>query len=238
MALAYHRSSSMHFLSPARHSCVEIVFNYFSSSKGLRAFYICAICIAISACGKSIRWKQDVVLHDGHIIVVERVSKLAGKSFPEGSYLEYEQALIFKSPISGEKIVWTLPKGSLPTLLDFHKGTPYLVLRAGSVADYNAWGCPNPPFIVYQYTDKKWRRISLENLPHNFTIPNLLLGVSTEPTAIEDGIVTVAEMEASRRSSHPQFQIISREKINPIGNGCFASTLIKQERHNEIDTRR
>lgn len=197
--------------------------------------------IAMHACGesgKTLSWRQEVLLSDGRVIVMDRVSKQTGKIFPENTVIEYEKSLAFAHPDTGERISWTLPKGTGAWMLDFDGGYPYLVLRTSSVADYNNWDCPNPPWLVFRFESGLWQRIGQERLPARFVKPNLLHGARTDELATADGLYTVKEMEAYFRKIDPQRRVISREKVSPIGEGCDEDVLVRLGRQAEIDKRR
>ena len=205
----------------------------------LRALTVFAVCTAMIACGKTIRWKQEVLLHDGRVIVVDRVSKQIGRIFPENVIIEYEQTISFSHPDTSDRFSWELPEGTLAKLLDFEKGVPYFVLRPASVADYNEWGCPNPPFLVFRYEKNNWLPVNISKLPARFSLPNLLDSAHSSDKLTADSLVTVEEMHSYLKASMiAASKIISREKINPIGEGCFESILLKPGRQSEIDRRR
>lgn len=196
--------------------------------------------IAVTACGRTVEWKQETLLSDGRIVMVERVSKQTGNIVPENTSIEYEKTLAFTNPDTKERIAWTLPKGTGSYLLDFDKGIPYMVMSASSVADYNAWGCPNPPWIVFRYKEGNWSRIGVEQLPGRFITPNLLPAAKTLKDFPSNGLVTVQRMAEylDQPGLVSAYRTISREKINPIAEGCHESVLHKQGRQSEIDTRR
>lgn len=192
-------------------------------------------CLSLAACGKTIHWKQEVLLQDGRVIEVDRVSKQTGKVFPENVILEIEQTISFKNPDTGEDITWTLPKGTMAKMLDFEASVPYFVLRAGSVGDYNTWGCPNPPFLVFRYENGQWLQKEFETLPTRFTLPNLLAAAHSADKLSEDGLVTIDEFKQYlKKSSIPEVRVIGREKINSNALGCFPSVLEKLGRSDEI----
>jgi len=197
--------------------------------------------IAMNACGesgKTLNWKQEVLLGDGRVIVMDRVSKQTGKIFPENTVIEYEKSLAFAHPDTGERIGWTLPKGTGAWMLDFDGGYPYLVLRTSSVADYNNWECPNPPWLVFRYESGQWQRIGQEQLPARFVKPNLLHGARTDEHATADGLYSIKEMEAYFQKIDLPRRVISREKVSPIGVGCDEDVLVRLGRQTEIDKRR
>ncbi len=201
---------------------------------------VLAASFTISACGRTVEWKQEVPLQDGRVIVVDRTSKQTGKLVPENTVIEYEKSISFLNPDSNEKIQWTLPEGTGPFLLDIDKGIPYLVLKASSVADYNTWGCPNPPWIVFRFERGVWSQIAIEELPARFVTTNILPAARTLPDFPRDGLVTVARMTEfmKRPGIDKSYRTISREKVNPIAEGCFDDVLVKQGRQSEIDYRR
>ena len=194
--------------------------------------------LSLTACGKTIDWKQEVKLHDGRMIVVERQSKLGPTRFPENVALEDAQTLKFAHPATGERIEWVIPKGLQPVALDFDQGIPYYVLKAYTVADYNNWGCPNPPYLIFRYHTDKWQQVSFAELPAHFARRNVV-PMSKYIKGIENNrIVTPAEVDAVNSEFRPDDRTIGREKVNPIARGCFESVLHKQGRQSEIDTRR
>jgi hypothetical protein len=192
---------------------------------------------SLTACGggRTIEWKQEVRLHDGRVIVIDRVSKQTGKIFPENTIIEYEKTLTFTHPDTGERIRWTLPKGTGAWMLDFDGEIPYYVLLTSSVADYNDWGCPNPPPIVFRYEQRQWSRIPIEQLPTRFVKPNLLLAAKTDQRSSNDRYVTVEEIDAYFKRQDLPYRIISREKVSPIAKGCHPDVLVKQGRQMEIN---
>jgi hypothetical protein len=193
---------------------------------------------AMSACGRTIEWKQEVPLHDGRVIVIERESEQGGYDPFVGMRMETAQTLSFVHPATGERVRWKLPTGLLPHMLDFDKATPYYVLIAHTVADYNKWGCPNPPYMVFRYTGKDWERISFEQLPTPFVTPNLISMAKSYDEFIIGGFATVESLARYQKKVSRQYRTINREKVNPIAKGCEESVLIKQGRQSEIDTRR
>ena len=194
--------------------------------------------VSLTACGKTIDWKQEVKLHDGRVIVVDRQSKISGTVFPENVTLEFEQTLTFRHPDSGERIEWKLPQGLQPVSFDFDRGTPYYVLHAHTVADYNNWGCPNPPYLVYRYQQGNWNPVAFGELPPHFGKRNVL-SMSKYIKNMKDGrTVSPSEVEAVIDSFDPEIRTVNRKKVNPIAEGCRQSVLHQLGRQSEIDTRR
>lgn len=185
--------------------------------------------------GKTLNWKQEVPLQDGRVIVVDRISKQGPHDPLLNMRMEIGQELAFNHPETGERIRWAIPQGLQPYMLDFDGGVPYYVLSAYTVADYNKWGCPNPPYLVYRYEHGQWRRISLDQFPAKFQKPNLMDMAKSYEQYIVNGYVTSARLEAYFESHDAPYRVIGREKVNPISEGCGADVLFAQGRESEMD---
>jgi hypothetical protein len=197
---------------------------------------------SLSGCGQTIDWTQEAPLHDGRILVVERRSE-RGPPFPGSTGLEVGQTLAFVHPDTNERIKWRIPDGLQPVMIDFDRGVPHYVLKEYTVSDYNKWGCPNPPYLVFRYQKGEWTRVAFEGLPASFLNRNLMT-MSKDAQGLKDGGRVSADQVESfwyaveRPKPRHEARRLSREKISPIGKGCFESVLIKQGRQSEIDNRR
>jgi hypothetical protein len=58
-------------------------------------------------------------------------------------------------------------------MLDFDAGRPVLVTLAQSGPDYDTFGCPTPPYIIFRYEAGTWGRIPLAELPRSLVRMNL-----------------------------------------------------------------
>ncbi|WHZ22875.1 MAG: hypothetical protein OJF47_001987 [Nitrospira sp.] len=139
----------------------------------------CALVEALPFGGDT--WQEEVLLHDGSTIVVERTVKRGGRHEVGQKPSFKEQRLSFTVPGSTQTITWEdhlsqdLGQANfLPMALDIVGGTPYLVVYPMGCLSYNKWGRPNPPYVVFQYREKEWKRIPLQELPTEITRPNVL----------------------------------------------------------------
>ncbi len=184
---------------------------------------------------KTIRWKQEVQLSDGRIIIMKRVSVRSGWVFPENHGMELSQVITFTNPDTNEKITWSLPEGLHPYALDFENKIPYLVLDTYTMGDYNNWNCPNPPYFIYRYENKIWQPISFEQLPSKFSKRNLMDMSKSFLKVSDDKFITVAEQDKWLLRLADYLRSINRKKIHPIAKGCFESVLFKNGRESEIN---
>jgi hypothetical protein len=202
-----------------------------------RVILFCLFVLPLGSYAETIAWKEEVQLQDGRILTIDRISEVSKKVFPQHPRIEYEQTLLFTHPNTHEKISWPLPKGLGPKLLDFEGNDIFIVARPGSAVDYGNWDCPNPPFIVFRYAEKQWKTIAMDQLPDRLTTPNLLLGITTDDKASADGLVTVAELQASLERGAVQYRTISRKQVNPITKGCTKDILVRLGRQGEMGIR-
>lgn len=201
---------------------------------------VLAGCI-VAACGKpaqDLAWKQEVPLQDGRMIVLDRMSHIGAEDVLMRLRMETAQTLTFKHPDTGQRIEWSIPKGLTPYTFDLDQGVPYYVLTAHTVADYNDWDCPNPPYMVFKYANGQWQRIPFGELPERLTARNLFSMARDYEKYIVDGYVTQARLGDFLREINADRRFINRNKINPIAEGCHGDTLAKQGRQSEIDYRR
>ncbi|MCF8152439.1 MAG: hypothetical protein K9K30_01620 [Burkholderiaceae bacterium] len=144
------------------------------------AFAVLTFGFSLSACS-STSWKEEVLLHDGRKIIVERTVERAGRHETGQEPPIKEQNLAFTMPGTTENVVWhdkfTDDIGGanfLPMLLEVSKDAAYLVVHPMGCLSYNKWGRPNPPYVVFRYQDNAWARVQLAELPGELKTPNLI----------------------------------------------------------------
>ena len=145
--------------------------------------------VSMSACAGFLgfggtSWKEEVLLHDGQKIIVERSVDRGGRHEIGQKPPIKEQSLSFTMPSTNKTITWedhySEDIGSasfLPMLLDIHQGAAYLVADTMDCLSYNKWGRPNPPYVIFKYEGKEWKRISLQELPTEIKTPNLIFSM-------------------------------------------------------------
>ncbi len=192
----------------------------------------------LTACGKGaehLAWKQEVLLHDGRTITLERLSFIGAEALLMNRLrMEFEQTLAFTHPDTGQRIEWKIPKGLLPFMLDFEAGAPYYVFYAHTVGDYNNWECPNPPYMVFKHAGGQWQRVPFEDLPVRFANRNLMDMAKDHQQYMSNGLVTANMLNRYVLAKDIGRRTINREKINANVKGCFPSVLMKLGRANEI----
>lgn len=137
--------------------------------------------VSMSACSKG--WKEEVQLHDGRALLIERSFNLGG--FPTLDARErrlLDETITFTLPESNQKVVWKTdfndnvpePHNLGPLLLDIVGGVPYLATSPAGCNAYNKWGRPNPPYILFKYVNNAWQQIPLKEFPPELVQSNLM----------------------------------------------------------------
>lgn len=186
-------------------------------------------------------WKEEVLLHDGSKIMVERSQSYGGRHEIGQSPPVKEHTIIFTLPNSNKTIRWTSDYGedlgrTNFNLLALHvlNGTPYLIVEPNLCLSYNKWGRPNPPYVFFKHDGKIWQRIQLAELPPEFKMINLIVNngreEDIEKAARRLGYVSVENVEQINSSlPQPEYKTILREALpkERINQMCEERVLYK-----------
>lgn len=180
------------------------------------------LCITALSAWAADSWREEVLLHDGQRIVIERLQSYGGRSEPGQSGPIKEHTIRFTPPGSRQTITWTSEFGedlgrTNFNLLAVHvlDGTPYVVAEPNLCLSYNKWGRPNPPYVFFKYDDSTWQRIPLEQFPAKFTTINVAhntIGRDAQDL-VRMGLVPVERIQEMNVSSNPLYRSILREPI-------------------------
>ena len=165
-----------------------------------------ALCVLVgiallSSClGKpTYRWNEEVQLHDGRVIVIERSVRTGEVPVEIGQPPgESDYTLTFKTR-DGKSVVWEAGKSLRPMTLDFSGEIPYVVATGITLTDYQANGCPKPPYFIFRFEAGGWVRIAYEQLPSSVRRANLYSSPTRKDRldAIRSGLVTLEDVRRS-----------------------------------------
>ena len=126
-------------------------------------------------------WKEEVLLHDGNKIIVERTANRHGRHEIGQRPPIGDQSISFTMPVTNKRVVWKDEYSEDVNganfnlmMLDIAQGTAYLLATPAGCLSYNKWGRPNPPYVIFKYQDSEWQRIPLQELPAEIKLPNML----------------------------------------------------------------
>jgi len=191
---------------------------------------IVTVGVSTSACAGSLgiggdSWKEEVLLHDGSKMIVERSQRYGGRHEIGQPPPIKEHTIVFTLPGTDKRIAWTSEYGKDIGRTDFillavHvlNGTPYIVAEPNLCLSFNKWGRPNPPYVFFKYDGKGWQRIPLEEFPVEFKTINvtLTLGRRDVEAMVRLGLVPSENIkERNSRLKQPEHKTILREAVKP-----------------------
>lgn len=169
--------------------------------------------------GGSASWKEEVLLHDGQKIIVERSQTFGGyPTLDSRERVILEEEWVFPVPGTGKKITWKTdhrnpPQGEslMLVLVEFFDDIPYIATSPAGCISYNHWKRPNPPYVFFKYDGKKWRQISLAEFPSMLKESNVAVG--RPDSNHRTGLLTVETIKEENRNLEPYLRQIVREPI-------------------------
>lgn len=175
-------------------------------------------------------WKEEVLLHDGTKIIVDRSVDYGGRHELGQRPPFKEQSLTFTLRSTNERITWedhySDDVGSSnfsPMVLEVFGDSVYVLSHPVNDLSYSKWGCPNPPYVVFKYRNNEWKRIPLQELPMEIKLPNLVIASPDDVAKnVRNGFLS-AEMikQENEGFKQPEFRTILREPVANSGMGCL-----------------
>lgn len=179
-----------------------------------------------------VSWKEEVLLHDGKTIMVER-SQTYGSRPTLDSREKRVLEEVWSIPVPGtdRTLIWktgfrTPPESPslMLMLVDFIDGIPYLATSPAGCIAYNHWGRPNPPYVFFRHDGKDWRRIPLEEFPPQLKEPNVIVG-RPDPNH-RSGTLTRDMVKQDNAGLEPYHRAIAREPITKGDGNWKCPTMV------------
>lgn len=171
--------------------------------------------------GNSASWEEEVLLHDGRKILVERSQRYgAYPTIDSRERVVLDEEWIFQNPDNQQQVTWKVnhrppPEGETLMLmvLGFVKGTPYIAsVPAGCIA-YNHWGRPNPPYVLFRFDGQAWQRMSLEEFPAELKEANVVVGGRNNPKDQAGATLSIAKVKEQNYYLEPHLRQLAREPV-------------------------
>lgn len=177
--------------------------------------------------GNTMSWKEEVLLHDGQIIVAERFYNLG--EYPALESREraaMDETVTFSLPSTNKRITWKTdfrdtvpePNGLNLLLLDVVKEVPYIATYPAGCIAYNKWKRPNPPYIVFKYQGGEWQQIPLAEFPSALSKTNVIVG--RPPHKLLKPFYKVEDVQDQHRNLQAEYKTIQREPLANAGGNC------------------
>ncbi len=174
--------------------------------------------------GNSIGWREEVLLHDGRKIIVERSQSYGGAREIGQLPSIKDQDITFIVPGSNQTLTWKNEYGKevgganfILRALHVLKATPYIVATPNSCRAYDKWGRPNPPYVIFKHDGRDWQRVPLAALPVEFKETNLAWVTKADEERITGQAVVSADLVKKLNSSLETAanKSILREAVQP-----------------------
>jgi hypothetical protein len=159
-------------------------------------------------------WKEEVLLHDGKKIIVDRSDVYDSSmrhEIGQGAPLA-EHKTTFIIPRTNQTVIWKSnnrpssdPDDLHLLVLDFLNGVPYVATTPFGSLAHSKWNRPNPPYVLFKYVGE-WKRISLEEFPEKFKINLIVTGRKKDNPKIS---------EADRKFGFVPAQIVAEINREP-----------------------
>lgn len=178
---------------------------------------------AISACSSTMRWTEEVKLHDGQVIDEKRYVNLGGYLYLDSrERVSIDETATFTLPGSNKIITWKIdfrdsqsePNSLNMIRFDVVHGIPYLATYPAGCIAYNKWGRPNPPQILFKYENEQWKRITVAELPSELIGMSANVIVGTPASSLLKSFYTVEGVNAKNALiSTVEYKTILREAL-------------------------
>lgn len=172
-------------------------------NKLLKAFKVIGLALilgaSLTACSKTMSWKEEVQLSDGQIVIAERFYNLGGYPAIESKErAALDMTVTFNLP--NGKVIWkndfrdSVPEPNSLNLIRFDviKGVPYIATYPAGCIAYNKWGRPNPPQVFFKYANSQWKRITFAERPTSLIGTHANVVVGRPATSLLKSFYTVA----------------------------------------------
>ncbi len=171
-------------------------------------------------------WKEEVLLHDGKKLIVERAQRYGGYTEPASTERSVaKEEWVFRIPGSDRKVTWKSdfsrpPEGDSLMLLqlNFLNGVPYIATSPAGCLSYNHWKRPNPPYVFFKYDGKAWRQIPLSAFPVVFKESNV--GGGANPKKLAGTTLSADRIKEEKWNLEPYLREIVREPLKPGAMDC------------------
>ena len=186
-------------------------------------------CMGAGAAAGSDSWQEEVLLHDGRTMIVERSQTYGGGREIGQRPPERDMTISFSLPGSAKRITWFSEYGqdlgrSNFRLAALHvlNDTPYVVALPNLCQSYNKWGRPNPPYVIFKYQGDAWTRIALAELPVEFKSTNLVVeNFNNAAEFARLGRLSAEKVkQLNGQLTQPEYRSILREPISSASEGC------------------
>ena len=152
-----------------------------------------------------VSWKEEVLLHDGRKLIVER-SQTRGGRHEIGQETPIDRHKVtFNLPGTDQTITWETESGPEPEksslillAVNVVGGAPYIVTTPAGCIAYNKWQRPNPPYVSFKFDGRAWQRIAPADFPVQMKEANVVIGTLIREKQLTDYLGVLPATEVRR----------------------------------------
>lgn len=179
--------------------------------------------------GNTASWKEEVLLHDGSKIIVERWQRHGGRREPGQDPDISDQSISFTIPGTNKSVKWKdEASDELGGRVNFDlvalhiiNNLPYIITTPHLCLSYNKWGRPNPPYIIFKYEGNEWKQIDMTELPVEFKNINLVVNAGADDWKLVSQSIVSADMvkKLNDELTQKEYKTIARTPMEGVGCG-------------------
>lgn len=146
--------------------------------------------------GEEIKWTEDVRLHDGKVVQVQRRTELSGSGFPvsERGFETYHE--LCYAPLG---VYWKSKPEYRPEAFEVDGGKAYVKVTLFSFNTCGLHGYPKDSALYFVWSGGEWKRIDAGEFPRGARLN--LLQSPLGRTAAEDARGNVGQAEKEKRDA-------------------------------------
>lgn len=170
--------------------------------------------VAGSACGDDIiKWTEEVRLHDGKTIRLERKTEVTASGFPTQSRGFHKYHQFCYSPMG---IHWKSQGKYAPEVFDIVNGRAYAKVSTVDCEVCKLHGNPQTDALYFVWSGKAWNKLDAQEFPPQLRL-NLLMNAKGRAAADDPrGIVSLSEKERRDPSIHVLLEKSGARGLNEL----------------------
>lgn len=184
---------------------------------------LASACAAVQS-GDRASWAEEVLLHDGSKLTLQR-SQVRGGRHEIGQEVPIAEHTVSFSVPNSKTITWLsqygleIEKSSLLLLaLDVIRGQPYILTYPVGCVAYNKWSRPNPPYVAFRFDGSAWQRMDVAALPPEITQANVVVSTQRyeQRLAASGHPISSEEIRQLNETPNPDFEYLRLFVRHPI----------------------
>jgi hypothetical protein len=160
-----------------------------------------------------LKWTEEVKLHDGKIIQLERRMELTASGFPaqtRGRPISHEFCY---APLG---VYWRSKPEYRPELFDIVGGNAYAKVSLGDCASCKLQGYPESGALYFAWDSGRWRKIEPKDFPAQLELNLLLSPEQANPKDDAHGLVSLSDKQRLDMSIGYELKVRAAKGLNEL----------------------